>query len=542
MKTTAAAEQVEKIRKLPIIKGKLEGRHHEILSPDAQEFLATLHNKFESQRQEILKKREERQEQLDKGELPDFRRDTVSIRNGDWTVEPIPAEIKDRRVEITGPVDRKMMINAFNSGAKVFMADLEDSTSPTWENLIEGQVNLYDAVRKEIDFYDKAKDKSYALNDEIATLFVRPRGWHLDEAHFLVDGKPMSGSLFDFGLYFFNNAQYLLDKNSAPYFYLAKLECYEEAKMWNDVFEFAQDKLNIPLGTIKATVLVETITAVFELNEILYALKDHSAGLNCGRWDYIFSYIKKFRNDRSRILPNRDQVTMKVPFMDAYVKLVIQTCHKRKAHAMGGMAAQIPIKNDPAANEAAIKKVRDDKLREVDCGHDGTWVAHPGLVPVAMEVFDTMMPGENQIDYLPDYGEITKEQLLEVPEGTITEDGIRKNINIGIRYIANWLSGNGAVALEHLMEDAATAEISRTQLWQWLKNQVKLEDGRAFTKDLYQEIRKDEENKIKTNQDKESFDPEMLPETIQLFDELVLNDELTEFLTIPAYNKLINRS
>ncbi|MGA9173971.1 MAG: malate synthase A, partial [Thermoactinomyces sp.] len=429
----------------------------EILTNEALEFVAGLARKFSASREALLQKRAERQQAIDSGKLPDFLPETASIRQGDWKIAPVPEDLQDRRVEITGPAgNRKMVINALNSGASVFMADFEDANSPTWENTVGGQVNLRKAIRRDIDF-TSPEGKKYALNEQIATLVVRPRGWHLDEKHVRVDGKPVPGGLFDFGLYFFHNARTLLENGSGPYFYLPKLESHLEARLWNDVFVYAQDALGIPQGTIKATVLIETILAAFEMEEILYELRNHSAGLNCGRWDYIFSYLKVMRNQPDVILPDRQQVTMTVPMMRAYTLLAIKTCHKRGAHAIGGMAAQIPIKNDPEANREALNKVKEDKEREVLDGHDGTWVAHPGLVPVAKAVFDEKMPNPNQIDRLREDVEVTAEDLLRVPEGTITEAGLRINIRVGLQYIEEWLRGNGAVAIDHLMEDAATA-------------------------------------------------------------------------------------
>src|SRR5215472_17173841 len=441
----------------------------EILTDCACGFLLKLANAFEGRRQEILAARRERQKAIDAGAMLDFPEETREIRTAQWMAAPIPADLMDRRVEITGPVDRKMIINGLNSRAKVFMADFEDANSPTWRNNIEGQLNLRDAVAGSIQ-YESPEGKKYELASEKATLMVRPRGWHLEEKHFLVAGKPISGALFDFGLFFFHNAKALIGKGSGPYFYLPKMESHLEARLWNDVFNFAQDELRMPRGTIRATVLIETILASFEMDEILYELRDHSAGLNCGRWDYIFSFIKKFRSRPDFVLPNRAQVTMDRHFLNSYVLLLIKTCHRRGIHAMGGMAAQIPIKNDPAANETALEKVRQDKLREVRAGHDGTWVAHPGLVPVAKEVFDTYMKTPNQISRKPNDVTITASDLITVPEGDITEQGLRWNIDVGLQYLAAWLGGNGCVPIYNLMEDAATAEICRAQVWQWLRH------------------------------------------------------------------------
>src|SRR5690349_19093430 len=462
------------------IKGKVEGRAGEVLTPDALSFLARMQREFGDRRQELLRKRDERQALLDAGEMPQFLTSTAGIRDAEWTVAKAPKDLQDRRVEITGPTDRKMLINALNSGARVFMADFEDANSPTWSNLIEGQVNLTDAIERRIGF-KSPEGKEYSLNEKVATLLVRPRGWHLDERHVEVDGKPMSGSLFDFGMYFFHNAARLLKKGSGPYFYLPKLESHLEARLWNDVFNLAQDELGIPRGTIRATVLIETILAAFEMEEILYELRDHSSGLNCGRWDYIFSFIKKFRDRADFVLPDRARVTMDRHFLKSYVDLLIQTCHRRRAHAMGGMAAQIPIKHDPAANEAAIEKVRQDKLREVRAGHDGTWVAHPGLVPIAAQVFDAGVRGANQLHVLREDVKVTASDLLSVPEGEITAAGLRANVDIGVQYLESWLRGVGCVPIYNLMEDAATAEISRSQVWQWVRYGARLSDGRVVT-------------------------------------------------------------
>jgi malate synthase len=517
------------------IRGHYREGFQAILSPTAQQFLQALHLRFNPIRKNLLKARTERQQAIDRGILPDFLPETQSIREGDWKVAPVPEDLRDRRVEITGPVDRKMIINALNSGAKIFMADFEDSNSPNWDNTLQGQINLYDAIRRNIDFEHPVTGKKYKLQEKTATLMVRPRGWHLEEKHILCEGECMSGSLVDFGLYFFHNAKLLLDKGSGPYFYLPKLESHLEARLWNEVFIFAQDYLGLPQGSIKATVLIETILASFELHEILYELKDHSAGLNCGRWDYIFSFIKKFRNLPGFIMPDRAQITMTTPFMKAYSQLVIQTCHRRGIHAMGGMAAQIPIKGDPEANEKAIRKVHNDKLREVKEGHDGTWVAHPGLVSVAMEVFDEYMSTPNQIHRLREDIKVSAADLLEKPTGTITEEGLRKNINVGILYIESWLRGNGAAAIYHLMEDAATAEISRTQVWQWLKAGAQLEDGRIITVDLYHELLEEEIEKIKTYVGPEAYQKGRFMEAIQLFGQLVKSEAFMEFLTVPAY-------
>lgn len=509
--------------------------YREILSDEAQSFLIALHEKFNQRRLDLLKEREIEQAYFDAGNFPSFPEETKDIRESDWVCAPLPEDLLDRRVEITGPVDRKMVINALNSGAKVFMADFEDSNSPNIVNNLEGQINLRDAINKSISFFDEERSKTYKLNEVTATLLVRPRGLHLDEKHFTFEGEKMSGSLVDFGLYFFHNIKNLKEKGTAAYFYLPKLEHYLEARLWNDIFVFAQTYLDIPQSTIKATVLVETITASFQLDEIIYELRDHMAGLNCGRWDYIFSYIKKFRNHKNFMVPNRDQVTMDTPFMKAYSLLVIQRCHKRGVMALGGMAAQIPIKNNEIANNLAFSKVKIDKEREVKNGHDGTWVAHPGLVSLAMKVFNENMMTKNQMHVKRHYINVTENDLVAMPKGTITEDGIRKNINVGILYIESWLRGNGAAAIYNLMEDAATAEISRTQVWHWLHKNVELEDGRFFDENMYQTMKSEEITKIKTLVGEETFLNGKFQLAIQLFDELVLSEDYKEFLTLSAY-------
>lgn len=510
----------------------------EILTQEALDFIRVLHDKFNNGRLELLASRKIQQALFDKGVLPNFPAETKNIRESDWVANSIPKDLLDRRVEITGPVERKMVINALNSDAKTFMADFEDSTAPSWENIMDGQQNLKDAIKKTISFTNKDKTKQYKLHAKTAVLLVRPRGLHLNDKHLLIGGEQISGSLLDFGLYVFHNAKELMKNNTAPYFYLPKLEHYLEARWWNQVFEFSQDYLNVPKGTFKATVLVETITASFQLDEIIYELKDHIVGLNCGRWDYIFSYIKKFRNHANFTVPNRDQVTMASPFMDAYSKLVIQRCHKRGIHAIGGMAAQIPIKNDDYANIIALEKVRADKEREVKNGHDGTWVAHPALVKIALQEFDKYMPTENQLHIKRDADYITQENLLELPIGTVTEAGIRKNINVAILYMEAWLRGYGAVALYNLMEDAATAEISRTQIWQWLKNEVVLEDGRKFNIELYMTIFDEEIEKILSKIGQENIENTKFDLAIKLFDKLVLSYKFEEFLTESAYQNL----
>ncbi|WP_160724263.1 malate synthase A [Bacillus sp. USDA818B3_A] len=519
--------------------GALKAQYDEILTLEALNLIEELERKFGRRRIELLQYREKRQAEINNGKLPEFLPETKHIRNGDWTVAPLPKDLQDRRVEITGPTDRKMVINALNSGAKLFMADFEDATSPTWDSIIEGQINLRDAIKRTISF-ENPNGKRYELNKETAVLIVRPRGLHLEEKHVLLDGKPISGSFFDFGMYFFHNVNTLISNGTGPYFYLPKLESHLEARLWNDVFVYTQERLGIPQGTIKATVLIETILAAFEMDEILYELKEHSAGLNCGRWDYIFSYIKKLRNHADVILPDRAQVTMTSPFMRSYSLLTIKTCHRRKAPAMGGMAAQIPVKNNPEANEAAFASVRADKEREARDGHDGTWVAHPGLVPVAMEVFNREMPTPNQIHTVKQQNiTITAADLLEVPNGKITERGVRTNINVGIQYIASWLNGRGAAPIHHLMEDAATAEISRAQVWQWIRHPKGiLDDGRKVTAEMYEQLKLEELEKIKLETGAESFENGRFAEAVQLFDRLILNDDFIDFLTLPGYEQL----
>ena len=509
-----------------------------ILTAEALAFIAGLAREFQPTRDALLARRGERQQQIDSGHFPDFLTATRPIREDkSWRVAPIPSDLMDRRTEITGPVERKMVINALNSGAKMFMADFEDATSPTWDNLVEGQANLFDAVRRTISF-TSPEGKHYQLNERTATLLVRPRGWHLPEKHLMVDGQPVSGSLFDFGLFFFHNARELLARGSGPYFYLPKLESHLEARLWNDVFNFAQDALKIPRGSIRATVLIETILATFEAEEILYELREHSAGLNCGRWDYIFSFIKKFRNHPRFVLPDRAQVTMTVPFMRAYCLNVIKVCHKRGAHAMGGMAAQIPIKSDAAANEAALAKVLADKEREASDGHDGTWVAHPGLVPVALQAFNQHMPGPNQISRQRDDVNVTAADLLSVPIGTVTTEGLRSNIRVGIQYLEAWLNGNGCVPLYNLMEDAATAEISRSQVWQWLRYQAAIEgDGKA-TPQLYDKLLPEELMRIEAALGAARFGKGQFTAAAKLFTDMSRSQPFTEFLTLPGYEQL----
>ncbi|HUL90834.1 MAG TPA: malate synthase A [Burkholderiales bacterium] len=510
--------------------------HGTVLTPAALGFVAKLHRAFESRRQELLSRRAARQKDFDEGNLPDFLSETAQIRTGDWTIAPQPKDLLDRRVEITGPTDRKMVINALNSGASTFMADFEDANCPTWANMIDGQVNLRDAARRSITFDQEGK--TYRLREKTAVLIPRPRGWHLDEKHVLVDGKPVSGAIFDFALYFFHNAKELLQRGTGPYFYLPKMESHLEARLWNDIFVLAQSALDIPRGTIKATALIETVLAAFEMDEILWELREHSAGLNIGRWDYIFSCIKKFRSNRNFCLADRSQVTMTAPFMRAYALLLVKTCHRRGAPAMGGMAAQIPIKNDPQANEAALEKVRADKLREVTDGCDGTWVAHPGLVPIAKEVFDEHMPGPNQYDrQRPDVSVSAKDLLDFRPEGPITEAGLRNNISVGIQYLGAWLAGNGCVPVFNLMEDAATAEISRSQIWQWMRSpKGKLADGRKVTKELFRDLLAEELPKVRTYLGNAAWNAGRYEEGAKLFEKITTDDRYVEFLTLPAYD------
>jgi malate synthase len=522
-----------------LIDAPIRPGYEQILTRPALDFIVELQRKFGGRVEQLLARRQEVQARLDRGERPDFLAETAKIRSGDWAVSPVPSDIQDRRVEITGPVDRKMVINALNSGANVFMADFEDANTPTWANQIEGQLNLRDAVRRAIVFTDPGSGKGYKLNDRTAVLFVRPRGWHLPEKHVLVDGVPMSGALFDFGLYFFHNAKELLKRGSGPYFYLPKLESHLEARLWNDVFVHAQQKLGIKRGTIKATVLIETILAAFEMDEILHELREHSAGLNAGRWDYIFSFIKKFRNDPKAVMPDRALVTMTTHMMRSYALLLIATCHKRSAHAMGGMAAQIPIKNDAAANKAAMDKVTADKTREVTDGHDGTWVAHPGLVKIAKDIFDQHMREANQIARKRQDVHVTAADLLQVPQGPITENGLRQNVNVGIGYLEAWLRGLGCVPLYHLMEDAATAEISRTQVWQWLKHGAKLDDGRAIDRALFRRIIDEELEKTRALVGDARFKGGKYKEAAKLFRDLSEAGEFADFLTLPAYDIII---
>lgn len=518
--------------------GPLPPAYREVLTPEALAFVGDLCARFGPRCQELLARRRVRQEALDAGELPDFLDETREIREAEWQVAPIPADLLDRRVEITGPVDRKMIINALNSGARMFMADFEDSSSPTWAVMVEGQINLRDAVRRRIEF--TARDgREYRLNERTATLLVRPRGWHLKEKHVLAGGEPIPAALFDFGLYFFHNAAELIARGTGPYFYLPKLESHLEARLWNDVFNHAQDALGVARGSIRATVLIETVLAAFEMDEILWELRDHSAGLNCGRWDYIFSFIKCFRAHPQFVLPDRSQVTMTTHFLRSYSRLVIKTCHRRGIHAMGGMAAQIPIKDDPEANERAIEKVRQDKLREVTDGHDGTWVAHPGLVPVAMEIFDAHMPGPNQIERKLDDLQVTQADLLKVPEGTITMSGLKNNISAALRYTESWLMGQGCVPLYNLMEDAATAEISRAQIWQWIRYpKGVLDSGRKVTAELVRDLIKEELDVVRGEIGAELYRTRKFEEAAALLERMVTTRNLPAFLTLEAYGLL----
>ena len=512
-------------------------RSAEVLTDEALDFVAELHRRFDRRRRELLAARRDRQERLDTGEMPDFLVATADVRNSEWQVAPAPPDLQDRRVEITGPVERKMMINALNSGARVFMADFEDSASPTWANMVGGQVNLMDAVRRTIEF-DSPDGRKYRLNDETATLLVRPRGWHLPEKHALIDGSPVSGGLFDFGLYFFNNAAELLARGSGPYFYLPKLESHLEARLWNDVFVVAQDLLGIAQGTIRATVLIETILAAFEMEEILYELREHSSGLNAGRWDYQFSMIKKFRNRSDMLLPDRGQVTMTVPFMRAYTELLIKTCHKRGAHAMGGMAAFIPSRRNEEINRRAFAKVREDKELESRNGHDGTWVAHPDLVPLATEVFAEVLGDRpNQLDKQRDEVVPNAAALLDVSVegGSITDAGVRMNVDVAIQYLASWLRGNGAAAIYNLMEDAATAEISRSQLWQWLHNDVTTVEGTPVTAKTIHEIADEELARMRREFGDENYANGRFEEARKLLEEVAISADFPEFLTLPAY-------
>jgi malate synthase len=515
------------------IRGRLTPAFREILTDEALDFVARLHRRFEPRREELLARRAARQKEFDAGKLPDFLAETKKIRAEEWTVARQPPDLLDRRVEITGPTDRKMVINALNSGASTFMADFEDANCPTWHNMVDGQVNLRDAVKRTISF--EQGGKHYRLKEKTAVLIPRPRGWHLDEKHVTVDGRVVAGAIFDFALFFFHNAKELLASGSGPYFYLPKMESHLEARLWNDIFDFSENELNLARGTIKATALIETVLAAFEMDEILYELREHSAGLNIGRWDYIFSCIKKFRANRDFCLADRSQVTMLAPFMRAYALLLVKTCHRRNAPAMGGMAAQIPIKNDPVANEAALEKVRQDKLREVTDGCDGTWVAHPGLVPLAKQVFDEHMREPNQYGRQRPDVQVTAKDLLDFrPEKPITEAGLRNNVSVAIQYLGAWLSGNGCVPVYNLMEDAATAEISRSQIWQWIRSpKGVLEDGRKVTVELFRKILAEELARVQAMGGEGRYD-----DAAKLFDRITADERYVEFLTLPAYQQI----
>ncbi|MAB78253.1 MAG: malate synthase A [Planctomycetes bacterium] len=530
-------DSLRSLQGLQVLAPLPEGVEH-ILNPQALVFLARLERKFRRRRHALLEQRGEVQQQLDAGWRPDFLEETAELRGRSWKVAPVPEDLRDRRVEITGPVDRKMIINALNSGANVFMADFEDSNSPTFENTLKGQANLFDATRRKIEFTDETKGKNYRLNEETAVLFVRPRGWHLEEKHVLLDGRPVSAGIFDFALFFFNNAKALLERGTGPYFYLPKLENHLEARLWNDIFVFSQEACEIPRGTIKATVLIETILAAFEMDEILWELRDHSAGLNCGRWDYIFSFIKKFRAHPKFVMPDRASVGMDRRFLHSYSQLLIKTCHRRGAHAMGGMAAQIPIKADPDRNREALCKVAADKEREARDGHDGTWVAHPGLIETARTAFDAEMTGPNNLDRLREDVQVNADDLLAIPTGEITEAGLRQNLNVGVLYLEAWLRGVGCVPLYDLMEDAATAEISRTQIWQWLHHGATLNDGRQVTEQFVRSLLEEELASIRQDVGNELYASGKYELSARLFEGLIVQEELQEFLTLPAYAHL----
>ena len=523
--------------KVEILGSRIE-RGDEVLNPLALQLLASLHRRFNARRLELLNARRERQLQLDDGALPEFLAATAQVRSADWRISPVPEDLTDRRVEITGPVDRKMVINALNAPVRCFMADFEDSCSPTWENIILGQLNLSDAIRRTISFEDPATGKVYRLAQQTATLIVRPRGWHLHEKHVRINGEQVSASLFDFALFLANNHEALTRRGTGPYFYLPKMESHLEARLWNEVFIAAQEALGMPRGTIKATVLIETILAAFEMDEILHELREHSAGLNCGRWDYIFSFIKKFRNRADFLLPDRGTVTMERHFLKSYVDLLIKTCHRRGAHAMGGMAAQIPIRDDPAANEAAMARVRADKLREAHAGHDGTWIAHPGLAAIAREAFDSVMHGPNQLSIARADVNVGALDLLKVPEGEITEGGLRGCIRVGVQYLEAWLLGNGCVPLYHLMEDAATAEICRAQLWQWLRHGARTSDGQEITVARFDRLMTAELDRIHTEVGAARLSHGVFPTAARLFEQMTKSETFDEFLTLPAYELL----
>src|SRR5215472_3723767 len=523
--------------RVEILGAKIE-RSEEVLTPLALQLLASLHRRFNARRLELLAERTRRQAEFDGGVLPQFLASTAAVRAGDWRIAPVPADLLDRRVEITGPVDRKMISNALNAPVSAFMADFEDSLAPTWENVIRGQVNLADAIRRTIEFEDASTGKVYRLAERTATLIVRPRGWHLPEKHVRINGEAVSGALFDFALYLANNHRALAARGTGPYLYLPKIEGHLEARLWNDVFLAAQDALGMPRGTIKATVLIETILAAFEMDEILYELREHSAGLNCGRWDYIFSFIKKFRNRADFLLPDRASVTMERPFLKAYVDLLIRTCHRRGAHAMGGMAAQIPIRDDPGANEAAMARVRADKLREARAGHDGTWIAHPGLAAIAREPFDAVMHGPNQLSVLRDDVHVSASDLVAIPDGAITEEGLRNCIRVGVQYLESWLRGNGCVPLYHLMEDAATAEICRAQLWQCLRHGARTSDGAPVTVARFDRLLHAELDRIHDEVGAARLTQGVFPTAARLFEQMIKSETFDEFLTLPAYELL----
>jgi len=523
--------------RVEILGAKIE-RSEEVLTPLALQLLASLHRRFNPRRLELLAARARRQAEFDGGALPQFLADTAGVRAAEWRISPVPADLLDRRVEITGPVDRKMIINALNAPVSAFMADFEDSLSPTWENVIRGQVNLADAIRRTISFQDESTGKVYRLAERTATLIVRPRGWHLPEKHVRINGEEVSGALCDFALFLANNHAALAERGTGPYLYLPKIESHLEARLWNDVFLAAQDALGMPRGTIKATVLIETILAAFEMDEILYELREHSSGLNCGRWDYIFSFIKKFRNRPDFLLPDRASVTMERPFLKAYVDLLIHTCHRRGAHAMGGMAAQIPIRDDPAANEAAMARVRADKLREARAGHDGTWIAHPGLAAIAREPFDAVMHGANQLSVLREDVHVSAADLVAIPAGAISEEGLRNCIRVGVQYLESWLRGNGCVPLYHLMEDAATAEICRAQLWQCLRHGARTSDGAAVTLERFDRLLQSELDRIHAEVGAARLAQGVFPTAARLFEQMIKSETFDEFLTLPAYELL----
>jgi malate synthase len=522
---------------LELLAPQLE-RSAEVLTPAALELVSTLHRKFNGRRLELLAARARRQKELDAGGLPEFLSETATLRAARWCVAPVPADLLDRRVEITGPADRKMIINALNAPVQAFMADFEDSASPTWENMVSGQINLRDAVNRNISYVDTASGKSYRLGARIATLIVRPRGWHLPEKHLHIDGEPVSASLFDFAIFLANNHESLARAGTGPYFYLPKIENHLEARLWNEVFVAAQDALGMKRGTIKATVLIETILAAFEMDEILFELREHAAGLNCGRWDYIFSFIKKFRNRRDCVLPDRGTLTMDQPFLKSYVELLIQTCHRRGTHAMGGMAAQIPIRDNPQANEAAMAKVRADKTREALAGHDGTWVAHPGLAPIAMDAFNAVMSGPNQLRVMRSDVQVSAADLLRIPDGVITEAGLRQNIRVALQYLEAWLRGSGCVPLYNLMEDAATAEICRAQLWQWIRHEARMDNGSTVTAERFDLLLGAELEQVQHEVGIARFQSGAFPTAVRLFSSMVKNDGFDEFLTLPAYEFL----